>query len=119
MTQFGFPYRISADGRTADASLDEHIRHLIGMVLFTAQGERVNRPDFGSGVKQLVFSENSPELANAMQHIILGNLQRWLSELIEVRGVDVKATDSTLAVLVQFRSLESDELRTVKLVRET
>jgi phage baseplate assembly protein W len=118
MTHFAFPYRIAADGRTASATLDEHVRQLIGMVLFTNQGERVNRPEFGSGLKQLVFGENAPELATALQHIVQSNLQRWLAELIEVRAVDVKATGSTLAVLVQFRAHGSDEVRTVKLVRE-
>lgn len=116
--QFGVPFRIAADGRTAGATLDDHIRHLIGLVLFTHQGERVNRPDFGSGVKQLVFAENAPELANATQHLVQSSLQRWMSDLIEVRAVDVKSSGSTLAVLVQFRALDTDEVRTVKLVRE-
>jgi phage baseplate assembly protein W len=118
MTHFAFPYRIAADGRTAGATADEHIRHLLGLVLFTNQGERVNRSDFGSGVKQLVFAENAPELATALQHIVQSSLQRWLSELIEVRGVDVEVRDATLAVLVRFRALDSDEERTVKVVRQ-
>ncbi|WP_117190423.1 GPW/gp25 family protein [Rhizobium terrae] len=115
---FAVPYRIAADGRTAGASLDEHVRDLIGLVLFTYPGERVNRPDFGSGLKQLVFAENAPELANATQHLVQSSLQRWLSDLIEVRAVDVKSSDSALTVLVQFRALETDEVRVVKLVRE-
>jgi phage baseplate assembly protein W len=49
MTHFAFPYRAAADGRTADTTAEEHIRQLITLVLFTNQGERVNRPDFGSG----------------------------------------------------------------------
>ncbi len=118
MTQFAFPYRVAADGRTATASLDDHIRQLIALVLFTAQGERVNRPDFGSGVKQLVFSENAPELATALQHLVQSSLQRWLSERIEVRGVDVQASDATLAVLVRFRALDGDEEKIVRLVRQ-
>jgi hypothetical protein len=118
MSHFAFPYRISADGRTAETSIDEHIRLLIALVLFTNQGERVNRPDFGSGVKQLVFAENAPELATALQHIVHSNLQRWLSEKIEVRGVDVQATDATLAVVVRYRMLDSDEEKAVRLVRQ-
>jgi phage baseplate assembly protein W len=118
MTHFAIPYRIAADGRTADAGLDDHVRHLIGMVLFTNQGERVNRPDFGSGVKQLVFSENAPELATALRHIVQASLQRWLADIIEVRGVEVSAKDSDLSVQVRFRPLDSDEERAVQLVRQ-
>jgi phage baseplate assembly protein W len=118
MTQFGFPYRVAADGRTADATVDDHVRQLIALVLFTGQGERIMRPDFGCGVNQLVFAENAPELASALQHIIQAGLQRWLAELIEVRAVDVRASDSTLAVLVRFRAVDTDEERTVRVVRQ-
>jgi phage baseplate assembly protein W len=116
--QFGFPFRVATEGRTGSASLDDHIRQLIELVLFTRQGERVNRPDFGSSVNQLVFAQNAPELANATQHLVQSSLQRLLSDLIEVRAVDVKSADSTLSVLVQFRALGSDEQRVVKVVRE-
>jgi len=118
MTHFSLPYRVAADGRTAGASPDDHVRQLIALVLFTGQGERVMRPDFGSGVNQLVFSENAPELATALQHIIQAALQRWLADLIQVRAVDVRATDSVLAVLVRFRALEGDEERIVRVVRQ-
>ena len=52
------PHRATTDD-------DDHVRDLIEQVLFTAPGERVNRPDFGSGLLQLVFAPNSPELAAA------------------------------------------------------
>ena len=118
MSHFAIPYRIAADGRTADAGLDDHFLNLICMVLFTNQGERVNRPDFGSGVKQLVFAENAPELATALRHIVQASLQRWLADVIEVRGVEVSAKDSDLSVLVRFRPLDSDEERAVQLIRQ-
>ena len=115
---FGFPYRIGPDGRTASATTDEHVRQLIEQILFTAQGERVNRPDFGAGVRQLIFAENAPEVATAMQHLVQSSLQRWMGELIEVRAVDVRAADSTLIVVVRFRAIDSGDERVVRLVRE-
>jgi len=118
MTQFGFPYRIGSDGRTAGASYDRHIQELIELILFTAQGERVNRPDFGAGVRQLVFTENAPELATAMEHLVQSSLQRWMSGLIEVHGIDVSAEDAKLTVVVRFRALETEEERVVRVVRE-
>jgi phage baseplate assembly protein W len=115
---FGFPYRIGTDGRTAGATADDHVRHLIEQVLFTAQGERVNRPDFGAGARQMVFAENSPEVATAMQHLVQSSLQRWMGELIEVKAVDVRAAESSLVVAVRFRALDTAEERVVRLVRE-
>ena len=80
-----FPYPIDTRGRTAQADDDDHIRDLIEKVLFTSPGERVNRPDFGSGLMQLVFAPNSDELAAATQFSVQGALQQWLGDLIEVQ----------------------------------
>ena len=80
MTHFAFPYRIAADGRTAGADLDEHIRRYGRARAVHQPGERVNRPDFGSGARQLVFAGAAPELATALQLIVKGGLQRWLGE---------------------------------------
>ena len=88
--QVDFPYHVDARGRTAPATDDDHVRDLIEQVLFTAPGERVNRPTFGSGLLQLVFAPNSDELATATQFLVQGALQQWLGDLIEVEAVDVE-----------------------------
>jgi uncharacterized protein len=62
-----FPFHFSGRGRTAKAGYDEHVRDMLEQLIFTNPGERVNRPDFGSGVLQLLFGPNSPELAAALQ----------------------------------------------------
>jgi phage baseplate assembly protein W len=97
-----FPFHFDARGRTADTTYEDHIRDLIEQVLFTAPGERVNRPTLGSGLLQLVFAPNSPELAAATQFLVQGNLQQWLGDLIEVRAVDVEALEATLRVQVDY-----------------
>ena len=58
-----FPFHFDSRGRTASTSDEDHIRDMIEQVLFTGPGERVNRPDFGTGLMQLVFAPNSDELA--------------------------------------------------------
>jgi phage baseplate assembly protein W len=83
------------------------VRELIEVVLFTAPGERVMRPDFGSGTAQLVFAPNSPELAGTTQMLVQAALHRWLSELITVHEVRVDAEDATLRVQVAW-SLRGD-----------
>jgi phage baseplate assembly protein W len=88
-----FPYSFDAHGRTAATDGDDRVRDLIEQVLFTSPGERVNRPDFGSGLLQLVFSPNSEELATATRFLVQGSLQQWLGDLIEVEEVEVTSSD--------------------------
>ena len=100
--QVDFPLHIDSRGRSGAAEADEHIRDLIEQVLFTAPGERVNRPTFGSGLLQLVFAPNSDVLATATQIAVQGALQQWLGELILVEAVQVSSEDASLVVQVQY-----------------
>ncbi|MGH7453626.1 MAG: GPW/gp25 family protein, partial [bacterium] len=88
MTNIDFPFHFSDQGRTALTNDDDHIRDMIEQFLFTNPGERVNRPDFGSGLLQMVFAPNRPELAAALQFTIQAGLQRWLGDLIEVHALE-------------------------------
>lgn len=103
--QIDHPLHFDGRGRTAETGLDDHIRDLIELVLFTAPGERVNRPDFGSGLHTLVFGPASDEMAAAVQFQVQGALQQWLGELVQVESVQVRSEDSTLHVTVQYRVL--------------
>ncbi len=107
-----FPYRIDRTGRTA-TPLDEatHVRELIEQVLFTAAGERVNRPNFGTGVHQLVFAPGGDQMASAAQHLIRGALQQWLAEWIEVQSVDVEVHDAAIEVTIAYVLRRSNEQR--------
>lgn len=97
-----FPLRIDPRGRSAETFDDAHIRDLIDQVLFTVPGERVNRPDFGCGLLQLVFAPNSDALGAALQMTAQSSLQQWLGELIEVEEVRVENLDARLEVTVQY-----------------
>jgi len=112
MINIDFPFHFDSRGRTATTDDDDHIRDMIEQFLFTNSGERVNRPDFGSGLLQMVFAPNSQELAAALQFTIQAGLQRWLSDLIEVRNLEVTSEDSTLRVLVQYVVKRTGEQRT-------
>lgn len=98
----GYPFRIDSRGRTARPTTSDHIRELIEQVLFTTPGERVNRPDFGSGVQQLVFAPASDEMATTTQFLVQAALQQWLGELIQVEAVHVQSEEATLRVTVQY-----------------
>jgi Bacteriophage baseplate protein W len=102
MSELDFPFRIDEGGRTATTPYEEHVRDLIEQLLLTSPGERVNRPDFGSGLLQLVFAPTGPEVAAALQFAMQAALQRWLGDVIETHGLEVTSHDSTLRITVQY-----------------
>lgn len=106
-----YPFHFDRLGRTATAGYDDHVRDMIEQLLFTNPGERVNRPDFGSGLLQLVFAPNSPELAAALQFTLQAALQRWLGDVIHVQTLTVTSYDSTLRVVVEYVVLRTGETR--------
>jgi phage baseplate assembly protein W len=112
-----FPLHFDGRGRTAETNDEGHIRDLIEQLLFTAPGERVNRPDFGSGLQQLVFAPNSDELAAATQFLVQGALQQWLGDLIQVDAVQVESEDATLRVTVRYLVRRSGERQTAQFTR--
>lgn len=116
--QIAYPFHIDGRGRSAEATEDVHIRQMIEQVLFTAPGERVNRPDFGTGLMQLVFAPNSPELATATEFMVQGALQQWLGEIIRVEAVNVESIESTLRVLVRYRVQRTQQEQVAQFTRE-
>lgn len=114
-----FPYHFNARGRTAEVGYEEHIRNLIEQVLFTSPGERVNRPDFGSGVLRLVFAPNSDQLAATTQYLVQGALQQYLGDLIQVEAVDVANEDGTLRVTVRYIIRRTQTLQQAEFKKET
>jgi len=111
MSLLDFPFHLDARGRSAETDPDDHVRDLIYQVLFTSPGERVNRPEFGCGLKQLVFAPNSDALATATQQLVQGALHRWLEEVMAVEGVEVSAVESTLEVKVVYVRRDTGERR--------
>ncbi|NTU86025.1 MAG: GPW/gp25 family protein [Chloroflexales bacterium] len=118
MSNIDYPFQIDGRGRSAGAGDDDHIRDLIEQVLFTAPGERVNRPDFGSGLLQLVFAPNSDELAATVQLTVQAALQQWLGDLITPEAVLVESVDATLEVTVQYVVTRTRQRRLAQFTRE-
>jgi phage baseplate assembly protein W len=117
MMNIDYPIHLDGRGRTALTDDDDHIRDMIEQFLFTSAGERVNRPDFGSGLLQMVFAPNSPELASALQFTIQAGLQRWLGDLIELQSLEVTSQDSTLRVVVQYLVRRTNQSQSAQFTR--
>lgn len=97
-----YPLSVADDGLLATANDELHIRQLIEQLLFTMPGERVNLPDFGTPIEQLVFSPGSEELIAATQFMVQGALQQWLGNIIQVQSVQVTFNDAALEITVIY-----------------
>lgn len=113
-----YPFHFDGRGHTAATDDDDHIRDMIEQFLFTSPGERVNRPDFGSRLLQMVFEPNSDELASAVQQTVQAGLQQWLGDVIEVQAVEATSQDSILRVIVRYAVRRTAERRTEIFERE-
>jgi phage baseplate assembly protein W len=98
-----YPYRLDRRGRTASTDEKQHMRDLVEQVLFTAPGERVNRPDFGSGLLRLAFEPNSDVLASTTEFTVQGALQQWLGDRIELEKVEVANEEAAVQITVVYR----------------
>jgi uncharacterized protein len=114
MMPTAFPFHFDSRGRTAETTGDQHVRDLIEQLLFTAPGERVNRPTFGSGALQLVFAPNGDALAAATQLAVQGALQQYLGELIQVEAVEVRAEEAALHIQVRYTVRRTGERQTAR-----
>ena len=81
---------------------DSYIKELIHQVVLTVPGERINRPDFGSGVGRMVFEAGAAGASTFSKAIILSSLQKWLGELITVEAIETRFEDTTLFIEIHY-----------------
>jgi phage baseplate assembly protein W len=116
MTWLAHPYHPEL-GRSATARDERHVRDMLELVLFTAPGERVHRPDFGCGLNQLIFLGNAPELALTVEMTVRAAVQRWLGDVMTVETLRVSAEDATLTVALDYRLRATGETGSTELTR--
>jgi uncharacterized protein len=90
---------------------DEHVRQMMLQVLFTNPGERVNRPDFGCGIRRMVFAPNHDVSASLAQVSVFEALHRWLGEVVRVEHVEVRAEDAVMRISIVYVLLARQERR--------
>jgi len=105
-----FPFHIGVDGRSATpANIDAHIKGEIIQLLLTTPGERPFMPDFGGGLKRLVFEANDEITAGIAKAAVSQALSFWLQQRVQVLALNVVNDDSTLNVDLQYRIIISGE----------
>lgn len=106
-TSFGFPFEI-IDGKVAYLTGDDNIKAKIEQILFTSPGERVNLPEFGCGLMNLVFDPNNDVLAATTEFNIRKALERWMRGEIIVESVNVSSQEET--ILIEIIYIRKDTL---------
>ena len=106
-----FPFHFTADGRTASTSDADHVRGMIELLLFTQPGERVMRPDLGTGVLQFIHAGNSPEVASALQRTIQAALTQFLGNVVDIGDLRVESIDAELRVTLAYAIRATGEQR--------
>lgn len=112
-TYLAFPFRLRPEGGVATADKDHHIRQRIEQILFTSPGERVMLPEFGSGVRDLVFAGNNEVLAAATEFQIAKALQTHMGSEVMINAVEVVNDEERLQIHVVYtktRDLEQEKL---------
>ncbi len=84
-----FPPRISAEGRWAWSSGSDNIRQAIQIILQTEPQERLSLPEFGGGLKRLLFQPNVSATHRLIEEAITKSLERW-ERRIRLTSVDVE-----------------------------
>lgn len=105
-TVYAIDYPFAVDSGLGQLAIEtdyaEHVEQLMKQLLFTNPGERINRPDFGCGVRRMIFAPNSTESASLAQVAIYQALEKWLSDVIKVDEVAVEAEDETLHIKIKY-----------------
>ncbi len=92
-----------------------HVDQLIRQVLLTNPGERINLPEFGCGLRRMVFAPNNPAAASLLKVTVLQALDRWLGTVIKVEDAEVGAVEETLTVRLRYVILARQERRYLNL----
>ena len=107
---YAFPFRIDGASRQAQRTpYSAHVGQMVRQVLLTAPGERAHLPEFGCGLRQLIFAPKSDALVASTQLLIIQSLNRWLSQQIQVLKVQVDgaAMEGELRIDIEYRLLET------------
>jgi hypothetical protein len=113
LDHFAYPLRIDPGvGSVAeDGDYDSYIKSLILQTLMTAQGERINRPDFGCSIRRLVFAPLTANIESFVSSMIIEAINGWLAYYVSVARVSVSVRAETLLIELDYLVLAIGETR--------
>jgi phage baseplate assembly protein W len=118
---YAFPFRIDpVSGQAAQSPYGTHVDQMIRQVLLTSPGERADLPEFGCGLRQLIFAPNSDALQATTELIVRKSLDRWLAGQIQVQRVGVASgaggDESQIVVQIDYILIETQSKQTTEVI---
>jgi uncharacterized protein len=109
---YAYPFRIDPiSGQAAQTPYATHVDQMIRQILLTAPGERVDLPQFGCGLRQLLFAPDSDALQATAQLTVQRALNQWLANQIQVINVTVSPGPggdySQIVVQIEYLLIET------------
>jgi uncharacterized protein len=100
-----FPASVDSKGKIAMSEYETDIKEAIKIILGTAKGERVMRPDFGCGIHDFVFSPINKATLSLVENTVREGLTNWEPriELIKVEAIDEASDEGKLLVSIDYR----------------
>ena len=113
-----FPFRIGNDGRTAQvSSLEEHVRDELMQLILTNLGERIFLPEFGGGVRRLVFENIDETTAGLTKAMLTQAISRWLGHRITLEDLTVVVENERIEVEIKYRIAGTEDSRIMRFQR--
>jgi phage baseplate assembly protein W len=114
-----FPFRIASDGATAQvSSIEDHVRDELIQLLLTNPGERAFLPEFGAGVRRLVFQNADPTMAGMTKATITQAISRWLGNRITIEDLKVRIENEKIEIDLKYKIAGSEDTKTMRFERK-
>jgi phage baseplate assembly protein W len=106
------PVRIVGDRATLalTTDADRHLRDKLLAILFTSPGERINRPDFGVGLRRTVFEGINDLMMAALRFRILQGLRRDIGPEIEIDDlrIEMAPEDGEISLFIDYHRIADE-----------
>ena len=114
-----FPFRIGRDGRTSCVStMEEHVKEELIQLILTNPGERPFLPEFGGGVRRMVFEGIYDTTAGMTKATITQAISHWLGHRIVLDDLQVAVENETIEVEIKYRIAGTEDIRVMKFQRQ-
>jgi uncharacterized protein len=118
---YAYPFRIDpASGQAAQTNYATHVDQMIRQILLTAPGERADLPQFGCGLRQLIFAPHSDALDATTKILVQQALSEWLSDQVTVQNVTVgppaPGQEQTLLVEIDYILVETQTQKQIAIL---
>jgi phage baseplate assembly protein W len=118
---YAYPFRIDpASGQAAQTNYATHVDQMIRQILLTAPGERADLPQFGCGLRQLIFAPHSDALDATTKILVQQALSEWLSDQVTVQNVSVgppaPGQEQTLLVEIDYILVETQTQKQIAIL---